>query len=98
MDLPGLAWACPWPKMASKWVKMNFPEHGVNRKVVDNGLIHLNVQYERSSQASFRENQEKPDFSKIAYKKKLRFFSEKPSGPFLALIVVNIHVQKLRNS
>ena len=32
----GLAWACPWPKMASKWVKMNFPEHGVNRKVVDN--------------------------------------------------------------
>ena len=33
----GLAWACPWPKMASKWVKMNFPEHGVNRKVVDNG-------------------------------------------------------------
>ena len=45
----GLAWACPWPKMASKWVKMNFPEHGVNRKVVDNGLIHLNVQYERSS-------------------------------------------------
>ena len=50
----GLAWACPWPKMASKWVKMNFPEHGVNRKVVDNGLIHLNVQYERNSKASFR--------------------------------------------
>ena len=48
---------------------MNFPEHGLNRKVVDNGLIHLNAQYERSSQASFRENQEKPDFSKIAYKK-----------------------------
>ena len=76
---------------------MNFPKHGVNRKVVDNGLIHHNVQYERSSQATFRENQEKPDFSKIAYKKKLRFFSEKPSGQILALIVVNVHVQKLRN-
>jgi len=47
MVLPGLAWACLWPKMAKNWVKMNSPEHDVNRKVVDNGLIHLNVKYER---------------------------------------------------
>ena len=70
---------------------------GVKIKVVDNDLIHLNVQYERNSLACFWENPEKPDFSKIAYKKKLRFFSEKPSGQILALIVVNVHVQKLRN-
>ena len=62
--------------MASKWVKMNFPKHGVKRKVVDNGLIHLYAQYENNSQASFRENHEKPDFSKIAYKKNLGFFFE----------------------
>ena len=48
---------------------MNFPDHGVNRKVVDNDVIHLNVQYERYSLACFQENPEKPDFSKIAYKK-----------------------------
>ena len=76
---------------------MNFPDHGVNRKVVDNDVIHLNVQYERNSLACFQENPEKPDFSKIAYKKKLRIFSEKRSGPILALIVVNVHVRKLRN-
>ena len=76
---------------------MNFPHHGVNRKVVDNDLIHLNVQYKKNSLACFRENPEKPDFSKIAYKKKLRFFSEKPPRTFLALVVVNIHVRKLRN-
>ena len=27
------------PKMAEKWVKMNFPEHGVNRKVVGNVVV-----------------------------------------------------------
>ena len=76
---------------------MDFPGHEVNRKVVDNDVIHLNVQYERYSLACLQKNPEKPDFSKIAYKKKLKIFSEKPSGPILALIVVNVHVQKLRN-
>ena len=47
---------------------MNISDHDVNRKVVDDDVIHLNVQYERTSLACFQENPEKPDFSKIAYK------------------------------
>ena len=35
------------PKMAEKWVEMDFPDHGLIWKVVDNGLIHLH--YEKSS-------------------------------------------------
>ena len=81
---------------SSKMGKDDFSDHVANAKVVDNGLLHLNVQFERNSLDSFRENHEKPDFSKIAYKKKLRFFSEKPPRTFLALIVMNIHAKKLR--
>ena len=55
-----------------------FLRHGVPWKVVDNGLINLNLQYERSSQASFRESDEKQDFSKIAYKKIENFFGKIP--------------------
>ena len=40
----------------------------------NNDLIHLNVQYEIESLACFRENHEKPDFSKIAYKTSYTFF------------------------
>ena len=35
--------------MAVKWVKMIFPDHGVNRKVVDNDKNYLNMQYEKNS-------------------------------------------------
>ena len=56
---------------------MNFPDHGINRKVVNNDVIHLNVHYERNSLACFQENPEKPDFSKIAYKKKNEIFFRK---------------------
>ena len=37
--------------MAEKWVKMIFPDHSVNRKVVDNIDKYLNMQF-----------QPKPDF------------------------------------
>ena len=36
-------------------------------------------------------------FQKIAYKKKLSIFPEKAPGEFLALIVMNIPAEKLRN-
>ena len=42
--------------MASKWMKMNFPDLATNRKIVDNVKNYLNVQYEKDSLATFREN------------------------------------------
>ena len=70
---------------------MKFTEHGINRKVVNNDLFRLYVQYERNYLACCRNN-ENPNFSKIVCEKK-EIFILKPSGPILALIAVNVHVQ-----
>ena len=32
--------------MTSKWVKMNFPDDGVNRKVVNNVENYLNMKFQ----------------------------------------------------
>ena len=53
-----------WPKMAEKSVKMIFPDHSVNRKVVDNVENYLNMQFQPKLMQRFRENGQKPDFSK----------------------------------
>ena len=39
---PRLARACLKPKMASKWVKMNFLGLVINKKVVDNDYYYCN--------------------------------------------------------
>ena len=92
-----LAWPCPWPKMVSKWVTMKFPDLVTNRKVVGNVENYLHIRFQPNILTRSREYPEKLIFYKIAYKKKLGIFSEKPPRTFLALIVVNICVQKLRN-
>ena len=58
----GLAWACPRPKMASKWMKMKFPDLVTNRKVVDNVENYLNVDTQPNLATRFRENAQKPLF------------------------------------
>ena len=41
--------------LLKKWVKMSFPDHGVNKKVVDNHLINITGKFEPSSNSIFRE-------------------------------------------
>ena len=55
---------------------MSFPDHGVNRKVVDNVENYLNMKFQPTLMTRSRENGQKPIFWKIAYKKKLRVFLE----------------------
>ena len=50
-------------------MKMNFSDHGVNRKVVENDVTHLNVQYERKSLACFKEILKNLIFRKLFIKK-----------------------------
>ena len=47
---------------AEKWVKMSFPDHGVNRKVVDNVENYLNMKFQPKLMQRSRENGQKPDF------------------------------------
>ena len=91
------------PKMAKKsGVKMIFSGHVTNQKVVNNGLIYLNMHFQPNRQ---KKPSKKPSktlkngyfWHKIAYKKFLRFFSEKPPCTFLALIVVNLHAKNQEN-
>ena len=46
--------------MAVKWVKMIFPDHGVNRKVVDNDENYLNMKFQPKKMRCSRENGQKP--------------------------------------
>ena len=55
---------------------MSCPDHGVNRKVIDNVENYLNVQFQPKVMTHSQENSQKPIFWKIAYKKKLRVFLE----------------------
>ena len=48
--------------MAEKWVKMIFPDHGVNIKVVDNVVNYLNMQFKTKLMRRSRENGQKPHF------------------------------------
>ena len=57
-------------------MKMSFPDHGVNIKVVENVENYLNMQFQSKLMTHSRENGQKPIFWKIAYKKKIRFFGE----------------------
>ena len=50
--------------MAEKWVKMIFPGHSVNRKVVDNVEIYLKMKFQPKLMQRSRENGQKPDFLK----------------------------------
>ena len=45
--------------MAVKWVKMIFPDHGVNRKVVDNVENYLNMKFQPKLMKRSRENGQK---------------------------------------
>ena len=47
---------------AKKWVKMSFPDHGVNRKVVDNVENYLNMQFQPKIMTYSRGNGQKPIF------------------------------------
>jgi len=49
-------------EMASKWVKMKFPELGVNRKVVGNVENYLNMKFHPKILTRSRENAKKPHF------------------------------------
>ena len=53
-----------WPKMAEKWVKMIFPDHIVNRKVVDEVENYLNMKYQPKLMQCSRENGQKTYFLK----------------------------------
>ena len=55
-------------KKVQKWVKMSFPDHGVNRKLVDNVENYLNMQFQPKVMTRSPENGQKPIFWKIAYK------------------------------
>ena len=47
---------------AEKWVKMSFPDHGVNRKLVDNVENYRNMQFQPKLMTRSRENGQKPIF------------------------------------
>ena len=48
--------------MTEKWVKMNFPDRGVNRKVVYNHLINISGKFEACIYSISRGNEEKVIF------------------------------------
>jgi len=50
--------------MAEKSMKMIFPDHSVNRKVVENVENYLNMQFQPKIMQRSRENGQKPHFSK----------------------------------
>ena len=50
--------------MAEKSVKMIFPDHSVNRKVVDNVENYLNMQFQPKVMTRSQENGQKPHFWK----------------------------------
>jgi len=58
---------------AKKWVKMSFPDHGVNKKLVDNVENYRNMQFQPKLMTRSRENSQKPIF---LYKKS-QFFAKK---------------------
>ena len=62
--------------MAEKSVKMIFPDHSVNRKVVDNVENYLHMQLQPKLMQRSRENGQKPNLMKIANKNKFGFFGE----------------------
>ena len=62
--------------LLKKRVKISFPDHVVNRKVVDNVENYLNMQFQPRVMTHSRVNGQKPIFWKIAYKKNLRVFLE----------------------
>ena len=45
---------------AKKWLKISFPDHGVNRKVVDNVENYLNMKFQPKQMKRSRENGQKP--------------------------------------
>ena len=58
---------------------MSFLGHVNNKKVVDNGLIYLNIDFQPNPSFQTRENGQKPSKmaifdKKSAYKKKRKFF------------------------
>ena len=50
--------------MAEKWVKMIFPDHGVNIKVVDNVENYLNMKFQPKQMQRSRVIGQKPYFLK----------------------------------
>ena len=50
--------------LLKKWVKMSFPDHGVNRKVVDNVENYQNMKFQPKLMTRSRENGQKPHFLK----------------------------------
>ena len=51
-------------KNVQKWVKISFPDHGVNRKVVDNVENYLYMKFQPKLMRHSREKGQKPDFLK----------------------------------
>ena len=48
--------------MAVKWVKMIFPDLGVNKKVVDNDENYPNLKFEACTYSTSQENKQKVIF------------------------------------
>ena len=46
--------------MSTKWVEMSFPDHGVERKVVDNVENYLIMQFQPKVMTRYQENGQKP--------------------------------------
>ena len=69
-------------KIAQKWIVMNFPDHGVIYKVLDNSLILMLVL-------------KKEIIWKLPVKND-EIFSKKTPNALKALIVVNFHLEKIR--
>ena len=49
-------------KKVQKWVKMSFPDHGVNRTLVDNVENYLNMQFQPKLMTYSQGNGQKPIF------------------------------------
>ena len=63
-------------KKVQKWAKMSFPDHDLNRKVVDDVENYLDIQFQQKLMTHSWENGQKLIFWKIAYKKNLIVFLE----------------------
>ena len=73
-----------WPKMAEKWVKVIFQDHGVNEN-------YLNMKFQAKLMQRSRENDQKPNFWKFAYKKNSDFSAEIGLRHFSTLITGRRH-------
>ena len=73
-----------WPKMAEKWVKVIFQDHGVNEN-------YLNMKFQAKLMQRSRENDQKPNFWKFAYKKFSDFSAEIGLRHFSTLITGRRH-------